>query len=107
MKDRKVYVGVLENTPSFTASAFTHVNLVVLRSGYRDKDTLRVTFTEDYTKAFQAVVTDLPAYKVIPVADISSASLFDRAIFNAFQPSAPRTDWRYRPSIVAHRAPEK
>lgn len=30
MKDRKVYVGVLENTPSFTAGAFTHVNLVVL-----------------------------------------------------------------------------
>lgn len=91
MKDRKVYVGVLEDTPSFTASAFTHINLVVLRSGYRDKDTLRVSFTEDYTQAFQSVTTDLPAYKVIPVAEISSACLFDRAIFNAFQPFAAPT----------------
>lgn len=98
MKDRKVYVGFLEKTPSFTASAFTHINLVVLRSGFRDKDTLRVTFTEDYSAAFAAAPTNVPAFKVLPVSDIASASLFDPGVFSAFTPPSATANWRYLPS---------
>jgi hypothetical protein len=84
MKDRKVYVGFLEKTPSLSAGAFTHISLVVLRSGYREKDTLRVSLTDDYSSVFSNTVSPLPPFKVLPVQDISSASLFDPAVFAAF-----------------------
>jgi hypothetical protein len=90
MKDRKVYVGLLASVPPLTAMTFTHLNLAILRSGYRDKDTLRVSFTEDYTSAFEQATTDIPPYKVIPIAEISSASLFDATVFSAFHPQEPQ-----------------
>jgi len=95
MRDRKVYVGLLQHAPSLTPAGLSHLNLEVLLSGYRDKDDLHVSLTDDYTAIFADGAADansLPSYKVLPVADIASASFFDVAIFARFQ--AQRTDAR-------------
>lgn len=88
MKDRKVYVGYLEKTPSLINGSLAYINMLVMRSGYRDKDTLHVTFTEDYTAVFDsdgAKHAALPPSKVLPVSDIVSASLFDLEVFELFK----------------------
>ena len=105
MKDRKVYVGLLQHAPSMKATGMSHLNLEVLLSGYRDKDDLSVIFTDDYTEIFTQSREDcpgdvegksdpnddindgqtLPSFKVLPVSEILSASFFDVSIFEKFQ----------------------
>ncbi|WP_139368986.1 hypothetical protein [Xanthomonas campestris] len=87
MKDRKVYVGFLQHSPSLQQASMSHLSFEVLSSGYRDKDDLRVQFTDDYTEIFSSEIqaTTLPSYKVFPVADIVSANFFDAGIFDKFQ----------------------
>ncbi|WIH16467.1 hypothetical protein [Xanthomonas graminis] len=87
MKDRKVYVGFLQHSPSLQQSSMSHLNFEVLSSGYRDKDDLRVQFTDDYTEIFSSEnpITTLPSYKVLPIADIVSADFFDVGVFDKFQ----------------------
>src|SRR5690349_20292355 len=46
MKDRKVYVGYLERSPSSFFGNMSHVSLLVMKSGFRDKDDLHVTLIE-------------------------------------------------------------
>jgi len=88
MRDRKVYVGFLQHFPSLTPSSMSHINLEVLLSGYREKDDLHVELTDNYIAIFTDATdsaTDLPSYKVLPVADIASASFFDVSVFQRFQ----------------------
>lgn len=97
MRDRKVYVGLLRHAPSFKVSGMPHLNLEVLLGGYRDKDNLSVQFTDDYTAMFTAhhqtkwppstpeQGPPLPSFKVLPVSEISSASLFDAAALERLQ----------------------
>lgn len=88
MKDRKVYAGFLEKTPSLAFGSMAYINIVVFWSGYRDKDDLHVTFTDDYTAVFEsdsARQTGMPSCKVLPVCDIVSASLFHVEVFKLFQ----------------------
>jgi len=88
MKDRKVYVGYLEKSPSLAFGNMSHISIVVIKSGYRDKDDLHVTFTEDYTAVFASDVAKqvaLPPCKVIPVGDVASAGLFDIEVFKLFE----------------------
>lgn len=88
MKDRKVYVGYLEKSPSVAFGNMSHVSILVIKSGYRDKDDLHVTFTEDYSAVFSSDVAKqvaLPPCKVIPVSDVASAGLFDIELFKLFQ----------------------
>lgn len=97
MRDRKVYVGLLRQAPSFKATNMSHLNLEVLLGGYRDKDDLTVRFTDDYTAMFTAhhqtkwplAILEqgppLPSFKVLPVSEIASASLFDAAAFERLQ----------------------
>lgn len=88
MKDRKVYVGILEQAPPLSMLSMSYINIVVMLSGYRHKDNLHVTFTDDYTGVFNDPSQEevgLPSCKVVPICDISSASLFDMAIFNRFK----------------------
>lgn len=50
MADKKVYVGIIQSIGSATevSGALEHFGIWPLLSGYRDKDTLKVTFTHDY-----------------------------------------------------------
>lgn len=88
MKDRKVYVGYLEKSPSVALGNMSHISILVIKSGYRDKDDLHVTFTEDYSAVFSSDVAKqvaLPPCKVIPVSDVASSGLFDIELFKLFQ----------------------
>ncbi|HKZ09629.1 MAG TPA: hypothetical protein VJL61_02855 [Rhodanobacteraceae bacterium] len=88
MKDRKVYVGILEHAPPLSMLNMAYINIVVMLSGYRNKDDLNVNFTDDYTGVFNDMSQDdmsLPSCKVVPICDIASVSLFDMAIFDKFQ----------------------
>lgn len=88
MKNRKVYIGFLEKMPSLAFGSMTYINIAVFRSGYRDKDDLHVTFTDDYTAVFEtenAKEIGMPSWKVLPVCDVVSASLFHIDVYNLFQ----------------------
>lgn len=88
MKDRKVYVGILVKLPPLTVTGTTYLSIQPLMSGHRDKDSLEVLFTSDYQRVFSgpdSVATDLPSFKVVPVADIVNAGLFDIEVYRRFQ----------------------
>lgn len=94
MKDRKVYVGFLEKMPSLALGGMAYINLVVFKSGYRDKDSLQVSFTDHYDAVFEtesAKQIGMPPWKVLPVCDIASASLFHVDVYNLFQQQRSRS----------------
>lgn len=60
MSDRKVYIGVVTSTgePNETEGPDQEINLLLMTSGYRDKDKLTVTFTTKYSEVkVQPVIT--------------------------------------------------
>lgn len=103
MNDRKVYVGFLEKSPAVAFGNMSHISIVVIKSGYRDKDDLHVTFTEDYSAVFASDIAKrvaLPPCKVIPICDVSSAGLFDIEVFKLFQQGREQRDSLVRPRRI-------
>ena len=99
MKDRKAFVGWVTKSPNLRAND-TYVSLVPLMSGYRDKDTLDLTFnvfypTERYFDESSGVIA-ADFVVALPVAEITSARLFDlelySEVFAAGEPGTDRTE---------------
>lgn len=93
VKSCKVYVGfVISNfDPAFDRR---FVRILPMSSGYRDPETLEVALTTDYARVYQHMMQQNNAFLVsgvedfeivIPVAEISSANLFNPAAFATFQ----------------------
>lgn len=82
MNDRKVYVGkvISLGEPSETSGMDQDVSIVPLMSGYRDKDTLKVTFTTYYEEV------DADIYLSLRQDAIVSATEFDFAAYRAWNP---------------------
>lgn len=77
LDSRKVYVGYVIQAPNLEPHD-TFVAVLPLFSGYRDKDTLELIFTTDYTLVCEKA--DRPAsdfVQVVPISSIRSAGLFD------------------------------
>lgn len=81
MSDRKVYVGVISSMgePNELRGTDQEVSIKPILSGYRDKDTLKVTFTTDYVTAQKDV------YLTLRQDMISSATAFDFEIYEKFK----------------------
>lgn len=84
---RKVYIGYVARTNEPDRER-SHITLLPLYSGYRDKDSLRLHVTIEYEEVFsyyenevgEADVEDF--YVVIPVSEIVSSHVFNPAIYH-------------------------
>lgn len=83
MEDRKVYVGKIISLgePSETTGMDQDISIIPLMSGYRDKDTLRVTFTTDYDRV------DSDIYLSLRQEQITSATEFNFEAYQTWQAS--------------------
>ena len=94
LSDRKVYVGVVSSLgePNESEGMDQEIALIPLMSGYRDEDTLQVSFNTDY----KVVEKDL--YIIIKQDLISTATIFDFDTYLEFlnhRPSKPKQPfWR-------------
>lgn len=74
LKSRKVYVGIVNkiSEPNEKQGPNLEVSINPIMSGYRDKDTLRVLFTNDY-----ADLGDIDTSIVFPMSEVAQVSWFD------------------------------
>jgi len=74
LKSRKVYVGTVNmiSEPNEKQGPNLEVSINPIMSGYRDKDSLRVLFTNDYSE-LDGVDTSI----IFPMSEVSQASWFD------------------------------
>lgn len=96
LRDGKVYVGWIQHLPPHPGSPDSFLNILPVRSGFRDPRTRKVRFTTDYATYYAAHTTnnssqnegptfEVAAFtKLVPIANIDSASRFDPAIFELF-----------------------
>lgn len=89
MDDRKVYVGVLAeiSPPSEVLGPNEEIIIVPVLSGYRDKDTLRVVYTTDYTEKAAANASISFSPVILRQSAIVSLTTFSPAIRKAFEES--------------------
>lgn len=87
LSDRKVYVGIVQfaGTPTESEGVDHGFTLIPILSGYRDKDTLDVTFNTHYTHT-------TPLQPIMLVQEnVVSATRFDFTTWNIFQSRKNRT----------------
>jgi hypothetical protein len=103
LSDRKVYAGFVIEAPRLTPQE-KFFELLPLRSGYRDKDTLEITWTVDYTPLLRELVrrgSNLNGYNqedfvvMVPFASVLTARVYDlrpaaSAYFKPVPAAAPR-----------------
>lgn len=83
LKDRKVYVGWLEWIPPLRANDAPYLRIFPVWSGYRDKDSLRVIPTEQYSEEVFGD-SDMLRVKIIRTDELANVSLFDPNVFDRF-----------------------
>jgi hypothetical protein len=100
LNSRKVYIGFV--TASFDpVNERDYIQLLPLQSGYRDKETLQLKITTDYSTVYDRIVEQDENFTriqtsdfivVLPVSEITSINLFDQEAYRLFNPpeqSAP------------------
>lgn len=73
MNDRKVYVGkiISMGEPSETQGMDQDISIMPLMSGYRDKDTLQVTFTTDYGEVDDEIYLSLRQEAIVSATEFN------------------------------------
>ncbi len=101
LKNRKVYVGYIEYVLPMRAESKPYITILPAWSGYRDKDTLEVVPTTDYTATYYRMTAataddnqfDIDMYiKTVCIDDIESANLYDDNSFAVFTGDADQDD---------------
>ncbi|HCM3154316.1 TPA: hypothetical protein N3466_000576, partial [Klebsiella quasipneumoniae] len=77
LKCRKVYVGTVNmiSEPNEKQGPNLEISISPIMSGYRDKDTLRVLFSNDYND-----LEDVDTSIIFPLSEVSHASWFNMDI---------------------------
>lgn len=77
LKSRKVYVGTVNmiSEPNEKQGPNLEISISPIMSGYRDKDTLRVLFSNDYND-----LDDVDTSIIFPLSEVSHASWFNMDI---------------------------
>ena len=90
LRSRKSYIGLILGS-EITRHGEPDIALLPLVSGYRDKDTLELEITTDYTPALKKSVEDASGLQhedfqiVIPRDEVVSARIFYPETYNLFQ----------------------
>lgn len=110
MDNNKVYVGLLKETPD-PKQEREFIVILPLMSGYREKDTGKITFTTFYDRVYRNlhnVSTTLTAADFIyllPAERIQSINMFDVSIYEEFQKH--NTKQRPNPTLRTRRGASK
>jgi len=94
LKSRKVYVGLVTRTmdPMYDRK---YIQLLPVKSGYRDATTFKMSLTVDYAAVYAKIIRqDLETIKagvgdfeiIIPVSEIQSVNLFNPTAYVTFNP---------------------
>lgn len=103
LKNRKCYVGYVEDPPRQTLEGEQYVGILPTDSGYRDSETLSLRLTTDYSDAWELAERfateeqrneQLRIY--LPVSEIASASFFNRSLHEDLQGAGIPRDARLR-----------
>ena len=83
LSSRKCYVGLISKIqePNEESTGHQHISLVPFLSGYRDKDTLSLLFSNEYPKIEDLKDMNYNDVVVFPVDEIVSVSGFDPVIY--------------------------
>lgn len=86
MDDRKVYAGLPINVTSDAAAKQSYIVILPRKSGYRDKDSLAVTFTTEYEVVHSGLSVEQrnEFAKILPLENISSAGYFEEKYYVKF-----------------------
>jgi hypothetical protein len=94
LKNRKVYVGLVTRTldPMYDRK---YIQLLPIKSGYRDSNTHELTLVVDYADVYAKIIRQEVKVAggirdfeiVIPVSEIQSVNLFDAEAYALFNPS--------------------
>ncbi|EOM3155525.1 hypothetical protein ACM0T4_003567 [Escherichia coli] len=93
LSSRKFYVGIVI-CPSFENGDFTHIELLLLLSGYRDKGTLTTNITTNYRRHYQSegIVAEglgglsLEDFRILVAKrEVESISFFDPDTYSVFK----------------------
>lgn len=85
LDNRKVYVGYIVSAPNLRPED-AYIALLPMISGYRDNDTLKISFVTFYNDLYTDDQMDANLFRVaIPVASIKMTSLFDLDIYTKFE----------------------
>lgn len=106
MNDRKVYVGRVSSVgePHETAGFDEDFELVPTMSGYRDKDTLKVTYTTDYSAVVEAMEkngSEIGFTILLSQKNIVSMSRFEFPVWEQFK-ARQDADKESKEGKVAH-----
>lgn len=84
LSSRKCYVGLISKIqePNEESTGHQHISLIPILSGYRDKDTLSLLFSNEYPKIPSKDVINYNDVVVFPVDEIVSVSGFDPKIYS-------------------------
>jgi hypothetical protein len=96
LKSRKIYIGLVTRThdPMYDRK---YIQLLPLKSGYRDSSTMELRLTVDYAVVYAKIIQqELTVVAggigdfeiVIPVSEIESVNLFNPQAYTLFNPSA-------------------
>lgn len=94
LKSRKVYVGLVTQThdPLYDRK---YIQLLPIKSGYRESDSLSLKLTVDYSSVYAKIIQEDAATVaagiqdfeiVFPVSEIQSVNLFDASTYQLFNP---------------------
>jgi hypothetical protein len=85
LASNKVYVGILTDYTEDLDDPARYVVILPWRSGFRDKDTLQVTFTTDYAVDAESEQTFKAQELIIPTSQLTSLGLFDEKLDRTFR----------------------
>jgi hypothetical protein len=85
LDSRKAYIGYVLGAPNLYPHS-THVEFLPMISGYRDKDTLELRLTTDYSKVYQLPEGDPSRFLLtFPLSAITTCNYFDPLLTPAFE----------------------
>lgn len=86
LSSRKVYIGFCVGGNNVLHGNLEHVGIIPIRSGFRDKDDLKLIITNDYESYFLEPNVNIGEFVIlIPTSEITTYQNFDLAAYEAIQ----------------------
>jgi hypothetical protein len=87
LRDGKVYVDWIHDLPPNPGAEDSFLQILPVRSGFRDRRTKDIEFTTDYAKYYKSQTTPIDTnlfMKLLPMVSINSASRYVETVFQEF-----------------------
>ncbi|MCS0080807.1 hypothetical protein WL057_17715 [Vibrio alginolyticus] len=83
----KVYIGFCIGGNNVTQGSLEHIEIIPIRSGFRENETQNLVIVNDYEEYFLEQGADIEEFVVVlPTSEVVSYQYFDLAAYEAIQP---------------------